>query len=287
MGFRVAYGAGSHVGTVRSVNEDAVLADPPVFVIADGMGGHAAGEVAAGLTVDAFRRFNGASAVDVGSVAAAVRAANDDVRHRASQVLAEQGMGTTAVGLVVARDGGDEVLVAFNVGDSRIYRLRAELEQISTDHSVVAEKVAAGEITAAEAAVDRERNVITRAIGIEESVDVDSWTLRPATGDRFLLCSDGLTDELTDERLAEILRAEQDPQRAVDELLSAALDAGARDNVSVLVIDVVEVDPQVATQVDDTNPRGVTVDDDTNPTRRARSVPGVDADDLPSGSTPR
>jgi protein phosphatase len=147
-------------------------------------------------------------------------------------------MGTTLAGVCLVALGGSDHWLVFNVGDSRIYRSGDDgLVQISTDHSEVAELLNAGSITAQEASVHPRRNVITRSLGTNPAAPVDTWVFPVEAGQRFLVCSDGLTLELTDEEIAQVLKSEQDPQAATDKLVAAAIVAGGRDNVSVVIID--------------------------------------------------
>jgi PPM family protein phosphatase len=243
----VRWGVASHVGCVRTVNQDSVLARPPIFAVADGMGGHAEGEVASALAVEALAGLDTGPRIDPRTVLRAIRSANRSIRIHAAAGEHREGMGTTIAGLALSkRDGAGapDVLLVFNVGDSRTYQFRAgRLTQVSVDHSLVAELVEAGVLDPEEAAVHPRRNVITRALGAADVVHVDTWLVAPRSSDRYVLCSDGLTNEVGDELLAQLLAAYPDPQGAADALLATALGRGARDNVSVVVVlvdDVVE-----------------------------------------------
>ncbi|MFP5371918.1 MAG: PP2C family protein-serine/threonine phosphatase [Actinomycetes bacterium] len=239
----VQAGAATHAGCVRSDNQDHVRSAPPVFAVADGMGGHAGGEVASALALGAFDRFDGAGVVDPGSVLVAVREANTEILRQAEANPDLAGLGSTVVGVVLARKDGADAIAAFNVGDSRVYRLRhGALELISTDHSVVAELVASGRLAPGDASTHPDRHVITRALGVEPSVEVDTWLLVPEPGDRFLVCSDGLTNEVGGDDLAAQLEADRSPEEVAGALVALALDRGASDNVTALVVDVVGVD---------------------------------------------
>jgi PPM family protein phosphatase len=239
----VRAGAATHTGCVRSDNQDHVRSTPPVFAVADGMGGHAGGEVASALALGAFDRFDGAGVVDPGSVLVAVREANTEILRQAEANPILAGMGSTVVGVALAREDGVEAIAAFNVGDSRVYRLRhGVLELISTDHSVVAELVANGRLAPEDAITHPDRHVITRALGVEPSVEVDTWLLVPEPGDRFLVCSDGLTNEVGTDDLAAELEADRSPEEVAGALVALALDRGASDNVTALVVEVVGVD---------------------------------------------
>jgi protein phosphatase len=227
---------------VRELNEDSLLADPPLFVVADGVGGHAAGEVASGLAVERLARFTGSSAVEASSVLEAVRDANSRIRQQAGEVSEDRGMGSTIVGVALSWFGSRDVLLVFNVGDSRAFRLsEGSLVQVSEDHSLVDELLRAGQITPEEALVHPCRSVITRALGAADDVEVDSWPLDARVGDRFLLCSDGLTNEVPFATLEQVLVGTPDPDEAARVLVDAALENGGRDNVTVVVLDIVDV----------------------------------------------
>jgi protein phosphatase len=178
----------------------------------------------------------------------AVRDANAAVIRQAHDDPDLRGMGTTLSALALVVDDGSDVRAVAHVGDSRLYLLRAdgaELEQITLDHSLVATLEREGQITAAEAAVHPKRNIITRALGIEANVLVDSFELLPVAGDRYLICSDGLFNEVADDKIAAVLRRLADPHEAADELVRQANDGGGRDNISVVIVDVVEADTAV------------------------------------------
>jgi protein phosphatase len=229
-------------GRRRRQNEDAFVCDPPLFAIADGMGGAQAGELASRLAAAAIEEA--ASAVsDEQDVVGVVRAANALIFERSLHDPAVAGMGTTAtVALVDERAG---VLTLAHVGDSRAYRYRGrELEQLTTDHSLVAELVRSGRLTEAEAAVHPHRSVITRALGTEAEVEVDTKTVDVAAGDLVLLCSDGLSAMVRDEEIARVIEAAGlDPHRAAQALVEAANEHGGDDNVTVVVFELVDGEP--------------------------------------------
>lgn len=236
-----------HVGQVRQVNQDHVLARDDLYVVADGMGGHRGGEVASEVAVDVVgERFGERSTA---ALLTAVEKANAEIVRRARGDPDLRGMGTTLSALaLVEREGGDAVAVV-NVGDSRAYLLRAEsadLEQISEDHSLVATLERQGQLSAEEAATHPQRNIVTRALGIDDAVLIDSWELLPVEGDRFLLCSDGLSNEVDEPRIAAVLRRIADPREAAAELVRLANEHGGRDNISVVVVDVVDADAKAA-----------------------------------------
>ncbi|PFG42144.1 protein phosphatase [Isoptericola jiangsuensis] len=230
------WGAATHRGARRTLNEDSFLAGGSVFFVADGMGGHDAGEVASAAAVDALRPLQDAPIVGVDAVRVLVRAAHHAVRG--IETAPGRGAGTTLSGVVLTEQGGEPYWLVVNMGDSRTYRLAdGELEQVSVDHSEVQELVDAGEITRAEALTHPRRHVVTRALGAPETPDADYWFLPVHAGDRLLVCSDGLTGELTDERIAVLLLTQPDPQTAAERLVAEALAAGGRDNITVLVVD--------------------------------------------------
>lgn len=230
------FGAATDVGRVRAVNEDSMLADPPVFVVADGMGGHAHGEIASALAVNGLRGWAGRTDLTVEEVTATVGTLNDAIQEAASATPSAHGMGTTVVGVVAVLHEGHPHWLAFNVGDSRLYRFAdGALEQVSVDHSVVQELVDAGEITAADIPTHPQRSVITRVLGTEGTVAPDYWLL--PVGGRFLLCSDGLPTELDAPAIAEVLAGHADPEAAAEALVAAALAAGGHDNVTAIVVD--------------------------------------------------
>jgi protein phosphatase len=234
------WGAATDTGLVRPANEDAVLAEDGLYAVADGMGGHAAGEVASSIALATLHERLGTTEVDAGRLTDAIRAANDAVHQRAVDQPRLRGMGTTLTVIAVATaEGGLLRFLLANVGDSRAY-LYADggLHQLTRDHSYVAELVAAGEISAEEALVHPHRHVVTRALGVEPLVAVDTWLVSPESGDRYLLCSDGLTNEVDDEAIAALLARHADPQDAADRLIVAANANGGRDNTTVVVLDV-------------------------------------------------
>lgn len=256
-GVTLAWAAATDVGRRRSVNEDAVLAEPPVFLVADGMGGHQAGDVASALVVDRFEHFANGAPAAMGDVAEAIRSVNSAIREQGRAAVAQNGMGTTAVGLLVVDNGERTSLLLFNIGDSRAYRMvDGSLEQLSVDHSYVQELVAAGRISPGAAREHPDRNVVTRALGVADSVQADYWLRVPAPGERYLLCSDGLTSEVDDTQVAEVLGAASSADDAAQQLIDRALEAGGRDNITVLVVDVVDVDASDG-HTGDTAPRPV------------------------------
>lgn len=230
-------GTGTDVGRVRVTNEDAYWAQTPWFAVADGMGGHAAGEVASRLAVDSLARtlaaFDGGD-VD-GWLLRAVQQANRDVWARAQADAALAGMGTT---LTVAHIEPGRMVIA-HVGDSRCYRFRdGALQLLTADHSIVGELLRTGTLSEAEAEVHPHRNVLTRALGTAPHVEVDvlQEALRP--GDRVLLCTDGLTSVLGDDEVALRLALSEPPESVTKRLVAAANEGGGPDNTTVVLVDI-------------------------------------------------
>jgi protein phosphatase len=206
------------------------------------MGGHAAGEVASNVAVATLRQaFDEEHPPTTEGIVEAVRQANRDIVRQSIDEPQLRGMGTTVTGVALTGTDDTVELVVFNVGDSRTYRLHdGELTRVTIDHSYVQELVDRGEITLAEARTHPNRNIVTRALGIEEEIEVDTSAQSAVVGDRYLACSDGLVDELDDGEILDVLTASPDPQEAADELTRRANAAGGRDNVSVIVVDVVD-----------------------------------------------
>lgn len=224
-------------GRRREANQDAVLTSFPLFVVADGMGGHIGGEIASTSTVDRLRAM-----VEDGTVTpkaiekALVRAVKDIVSHPETT---DEGTGTTLTGVFLDTTQHPPHWVTLNIGDSRVYLLRDDdLTQITTDHSVVQELVAAGRLSPEEAENHPYGNVITRAVGPSENAKPDYVRLDVVDGDRFVICSDGLTKELTDYGIRHFLDENADPADAVRAMLDAALENGGRDNITIVVLDV-------------------------------------------------
>ncbi len=239
--------AGSDTGRQRRANEDSLLARSPLFVVADGMGGAQAGEVASRIAVESFGEGLGASKSPEETLAEYARAANARI-HELSRSNAEQaGMGTTLTALYV---GELEVAIA-HVGDSRAYCLReGELLRLTDDHSLVDELIRQGRLTPEEAEDHPQRSIITRALGPEEMVEVDTRSYRARAGDVYLLCSDGLTTMLGEAQLAEVLRAHRDLHEAGEALIAQANEAGGRDNITVILLRVEEVEAGAADGAD-------------------------------------
>jgi len=262
------WGAATDAGRVRTSNEDHLWADGQLFAVADGMGGHQAGEVASALAVARLSRALSRPEPTPDALVAAIEDANREIFAASTTDPDQQGMGTTITALALITPGDSEsgsYLVLGNVGDSRTYRIRhGVLEQVTVDHSYVQELVAGGHISPAEARTHPRRNIVTRALGIEPEIEVDSWRVQPYRGDRYILCSDGLVDEVPDDDILEIAIAHGDPTEAAQALVDTANANGGHDNISVVVVDVIDGD--------EPPPIGTTTDTATNGTADAVSA---------------
>ena len=230
----ISFGSRTDIGYVRDHNEDSLIIIPPLFAVADGMGGHEAGEIASEITVNTLAEL-APSHLDAEGLTAAVAAANYNVMKAPRQGIGRDGMGTT---LTAAMLEGERLLIA-QVGDSRAYLLhKGHLQQITRDHSLMADLIEAGQITPEEARVHPNRSVITRAIGSDIHMRPDIYELNVDAGDRILLCSDGLSSMISNNAIESIMRRQSDAQHCADELVTAALENGGADNVTVVVADV-------------------------------------------------
>jgi serine/threonine protein phosphatase PrpC len=236
------WGGASDVGRVRANNQDHFLAreEAGIWVVADGMGGHRGGEIASRIACEVVDQSYTLHTVD--GLVHAIESANAAVFHTGSGDPDLAGMGTTIVAIALVDDGrGDTVLAIANVGDSRAYRLSGtDLDQLTDDHSLVADLVREGSLSPEEAAVHPQRNILTRVLGVYDDVPVDVVTVVPHNGDRFVLCSDGLFNEVPEPAITSVLRRLADPAEAADELVRLANEGGGRDNVTVVVLDVVD-----------------------------------------------
>ncbi|GAB3620503.1 protein phosphatase 2C domain-containing protein [Glutamicibacter endophyticus] len=250
------HGQSTDRGLRRALNEDSMLATDTLLLVADGMGGHAAGDVASSVCVQTFaegvRQAHGL--IDAQLI--------DDLLQRADRAILAAGSaraGTTVSGAAVIYPEGQPQWLIFNVGDSRTYRMAdGLLEQVTVDHSEVQELLDSGQLSAGEAADYPRRHVITRALGMRADNRADFWMLPVKAGDRLLVCSDGLSGELNDEQMQQVLARFPDPQQAADELIQAALRNGGRDNISVIVADVAAGHPD---DIDITVPRQIITTD--------------------------
>jgi serine/threonine protein phosphatase PrpC len=245
------HGAATDVGLQREINEDAFLVAPPVFVVADGMGGHDHGDVASRIVVEEFARLAD-EGYDPRRGAEAVTEILAASQRRIADYAADGGPGsrrtpgtTVVVALLVEDDGAPAWLLA-NLGDSRIYAVsNGELHQVSTDHSVVQELLDAGRISEADVAEHPERHVITRALGGPRLEPADFFLLPVADAERLVLCTDGICGLVEDDRIAAVLAGSPDPRDAADRLVAAALEAGGDDNATAVVVDVVGLVPDL------------------------------------------
>ncbi|MGO1739720.1 MAG: PP2C family protein-serine/threonine phosphatase [Actinomycetaceae bacterium] len=247
---QVQWGSASDAGGRRKMNEDAAFARHPVFVVADGMGGHARGEMASRTVVAAFAALaEHEGPISPDDVTGAVRAGAEQIRRTMEEEaragglgtdLAEAMAGTTVAGVVLTHSGGEPYWLVLNVGDSRVYRFAHDrLEQVSVDHSLVQELVDAGELDRDAARTHPRRNVITRAVGTGLDVEVDYWMLHVGSDDRLLVCTDGLFGELEEEEIADVLRTRMHPTAAAEELIERSVSGGgSKDNITVVVVDV-------------------------------------------------
>ena len=237
---RVISAAATHVGHVRATNEDSVLNAPPIYLVADGMGGHNAGEVASAIAVEEFEKLTIQENVTVEQLGEALRTAAERINELSGE--AQLGAGTTVAVVATMVLDGIGYWVVLNLGDSRVYRLSKDIfEQVTVDHSVVQELMDRGELTSDEARVHPYRHMVTRALGAGPDSEPDYWLIPAETGDRMLVCSDGLTGEVEDVSIERALRSPRDARTLSQDLVQLALDGGGRDNVSVVVVEAVEV----------------------------------------------
>jgi serine/threonine protein phosphatase PrpC len=287
---RLIPGGATDQGQVREGNEDSYVVDRrlQLFAVADGMGGHRAGEVASATALEALRAAI-ASGTGLGD---AITNANHAVHDKATADQDLRGMGTTLTAIV---PDGNGVLVG-HVGDSRAYLLRdGQLTQLTTDHSLVEELVREGRISAEDAAVHPQRSVITRALGVEDNVEVDVYPVPLLPGDRLLICSDGLTTMLRPDAISSLLRRESDPTRAANLLVDAANTAGGEDNITTIVIDIEDdgadpfapATPSVGPEVTVAMPAALAPTTDAPPVATPTNPAPADARQAPSvGMTP-
>lgn len=239
--FQLSWAGVTDVGLRRETNQDSYFAEYPLFIVADGMGVHAGGEIASQRTIARLEALLDAGEVSRERIESALELVVGDIA--AHPETTDEGTGTTLTGVFLESEGDDVRWVALNIGDSRVYLLRDErLVQVTTDHSVVQELIAAGKISPDEAEGHPYSNVITRAVGASELTAPDYVTIDVRAGDRFVICSDGLTKELTDYGIQHFLKENADPGAAVDAMLAAALENGGRDNVTLVIVQVDEDD---------------------------------------------
>jgi PPM family protein phosphatase len=266
------YTAATDPGRKRRRNEDAYVVKPPLFAVADGMGGPRAGEVASGLAAAAVKAGEAAGGGEE-QVVTLIQSANRSVYERSSEDASVSGMGTT---MTVAVVDGRGVTIG-HVGDSRAYLARGgTIEQLTEDHSLVSELVRAGKLSPEEAENHPQRSVITRALGTDPDVDVDTFTVNPEEGDVFLICSDGLTTMVGDETIAQVLDTNRgNLERAAKELVRLANKAGGEDNITVVAFELSDAPEEAA--VDETVPMPAVSEPDIEDTlTEADRVPAVD-----------
>jgi PPM family protein phosphatase len=236
------WGSASDVGRIRRHNEDNFWVSDRLFVVADGLGGHSAGEIASELAIAEFRRIAEQVPLRTEDITAAIRRANEQILQAGAERGDRFGPGTTLTGIGVVSAGGSDHWAVFNVGDSRVYRFAGGmLSQLTVDHSEVQELVSAGRLLPEAARYHPRRNVVTRSLGSDPAPTADIWVFPPVVGERFLICSDGLTGELDDPEIAQILFELSDPQAAAEELIIRANAAGGRDNVTAVVVDLIVI----------------------------------------------
>jgi PPM family protein phosphatase len=269
----VNIGFATHPGRKRRHNEDSYVVEPPMFAVADGMGGAKAGEVASGLAAAALREAGTDGRSGEERVTQLIQEANRRVFRRANEDRDASGMGTTMT-VALVEDGR---VVFGHVGDSRAYLIRdGSIEQLTDDHSLVAELVRSGRLTPEEAEAHPQRSVITRAVGTEPDVDVDTFTIEPEERDLFLICSDGLTDMVDDGTIIEAIeRHRDDLDEAAKALVGAANRVGGEDNITVLLVEVGAESDLADTQ----RAEAVEVDEDT--LSGLEAVPAVDTAVVP------
>ncbi|WP_195631319.1 Stp1/IreP family PP2C-type Ser/Thr phosphatase [Eggerthella lenta] len=233
-GALTSFGSRTDIGCLRDHNEDSLVVTPPLFAVADGMGGHAAGEVASEIAVRVLSEL-APEHPDGEALGRAIEEANRAVIQAAREGRGRQGMGTT---MTAAMLEGERLVIA-QVGDSRAYLLhQGKLQQLTRDHSLMADMIEAGQLTPEEARTHPQRSVITRALGSDAHLHPDIYEINVETGDRLLICSDGLSGMIFDDQIENTLRRVQDPQRCASQLVNEAIAAGGPDNVTVIVADV-------------------------------------------------
>ena len=241
----VCWGAATDIGRKRKLNEDSYLAQSPMFVVADGMGGHAAGDIASAAVVTRLAELTDRDYVAPEAILECLRQATADITLADDDD--EVGVGTTVTGAVLTSRGGAAYWAVFNIGDSRVYRFENnEFRQVTIDHSVVQELVDAGRISADEAEAHPDSNVITRAVGFGAEPVADFWLLPVRDGLRLLICSDGLSREVDERTLRRHLAAGLGAHETALELIDAALAGGGRDNITAVIVDTVSSPVDIA-----------------------------------------
>jgi PPM family protein phosphatase len=267
-----AYAVASDTGRRRRRNEDNYVVAPPLFAVADGMGGAQAGEVASQLAASALEAGDSDGLDGTKRIDALIQEANRRIYDRASSDPSASGMGTT---MTVALVEGMTVAIG-HVGDSRAYLVRGErMEQLTEDHSLVYELLKSGKLSEEEAQVHPQRSVITRAVGTDPDVDVDGFTIEAEEGDVFLICSDGLSDMVEDEEILELVHANRDDlDKAVKALVAAANRGGGEDNITAVAF---QISTEAAPNLEDTVAMPA-IDYDDEPDEQTREYAERDAD---------
>jgi PPM family protein phosphatase len=262
-------------GRRRPQNEDTFVCEPPLFAVADGVGGAQAGEIASRLAAAALEE-RPTDALGEETLVTLIQSANERIYRRSLDDPSAAGMGTVMTALLVDEGAGD--IAIGHVGDSRAYRLRdGDFEQLTPDHSLVGDLLRSGQLSPEEAENHPHRSVITRAVGTEPTVDVETLTVPAAPGDLYLICSDGLTDIVRDEQIADLIRkADHDPDAASEALVAAANRAGGIDNITVVLFEIVEgeavpADESEAAPVPAAEPDEDTVEQATGPAAAAEA----------------
>ncbi len=249
---RIAWAAATDVGRRRAANEDSYVAQSPMFAVADGMGGHSAGDLASAAVVERLAEILTEDFLTARGIERALEEATADITEIAADSIL--GVGTTVTGVALTLQDGEPYFAVFNIGDSRVYCFdRNELFQVTVDHSVVQEMVEAGALTRDEADHHPDSNVITRAVGFNAQPIPDFWMVQLHAGLRFVVCTDGLTKEVSDDRIRMHLAAGLTAAETASALIDAALAAGGRDNVTAIIVDVLEAPDPL--DVEDTAPR--------------------------------
>ena len=249
---RIAWAAATDVGRRRAANEDSYVAQSPMFAVADGMGGHSAGDLASAAVVERLAEILTEDFLTARGIERALEEATADITEIAADSIL--GVGTTVTGVALTLQDGEPYFAVFNIGDSRVYCFdRNELFQVTVDHSVVQEMVEAGALTRDEADHHPDSNVITRAVGFNAQPIPDFWMVQLHAGLRFVVCTDGLTKEVSDDRIRMHLAAGLTAAETASALIDAALAAGGRDNVTAIIVDVLEAPDPL--DIEDTAPR--------------------------------
>ncbi|MGY1740209.1 MULTISPECIES: PP2C family protein-serine/threonine phosphatase [unclassified Blastococcus] len=233
---QLSWGTATHIGQ-REENQDRLLAVPPVFAVCDGMGGHAAGAEAAQKAVDCLSTAIDKPSLTVGSLQEAIRRADESIRALGEADPSMVGAGTTVAGVALVQDDDHLCWAVFHIGDSRVYeRTPNSWRQVTVDHSLVQVLVESGHVAPENAATHPQRNIVTRALGVGGSGDADVTLLRAVVGQRLLVCSDGLSNEVSDERLEQVLASSSTPEEAANLMVTEAVANGGRDNIAAIVL---------------------------------------------------